>query len=214
MKLLIILILMIIVTSCTSLVYSPSINMPDKIQKDTTNIIAGYESLPSTGQFIDKGLIVAVQHSYSDRFCMQVKYWSDLIPYSNDNNYLHGASINTYYLLNDTNSSYKLYLAPTVGMSLKDNSINMGVIGSYFGMQTPDIYFFKPYAAVGFMYGRTNLQNNQYYGLGAITNIGTNINIYKNIGLNMEYSFTFVYDGFLNSAFGYGTPTISFKYGF
>lgn len=214
MKIIIVLIIMIIVTSCTSLVYSPSINLPEKIKKDETKIIAGYESLPSTSEYIDNGLIAAVQHSYSDRFCMQVKYWSDFNTYSNDKNYLHGASINSYFLLNDTNSSYKLYLVPTVGISLKDNIINMGVIGSYLGIQTPQFYFLKPYAALGFLYGRTDLDINRYFGFGAITNIGTNIHIYKNLNLNIEYSLTFVYDGFWKSAFGYGTPTIIFNYGF
>lgn len=203
----------IITIACTSLVYSPSINLPDKIRKDETKIVAAYESLPSTSNSIDKGMIVALQHSYSDNICMQLKYWTDFDSYGSEKDYLHGASITSYISLNDTNSPYKFYLAPTIGMSLNENRIQMGTIGSWLAVQTPSFYFFEPYAAIGFIYANTNVKSKVAYGFGIMSNLGTHIKLYKNLRLNIEYSFPIKIDMYFKTGTLFVTPTIGFSYG-
>ncbi|MGA2297509.1 MAG: hypothetical protein ABSG15_08185 [FCB group bacterium] len=206
-----------IIISCSSLVYSPSINLPDKIQKDETKLSAAYEYLPFTlktdaGRYFDNGIVVSLQHSYSDRFCMQVKYWTDVNTYGVGDTYKHGASIISYIRLNAPNAAYKFYLAPTIGMSLEDNRIQMGTLGSWLAVQCPQVTFLEPYAAAGFIYGNTDLKNN-YWGFGIMANLGTYIPVYNKLKLNIELSSPTLFNMTKSITTIYLTPTIGFYWG-
>ncbi len=204
--------------SCSSLVYSPSINLPDKIQNNETKISAAYERLPLTNENEDKelssnGAFISLQHSFFDYFCIQIKYWSDLNTFSSENEYKHGLSITGYLLLNDSTADYRFYLVPTIGTSLLNKDIKMGTIGSWIALQTPSFSIFKPYAAAGFLYGNTNVKR-KHYGFGILANIGTNINIYRQLNLSIEFSVPTLINMETNAVTTYFAPTIGFTYSF
>lgn len=205
--------LAIIISSCKNLAYSPSINLPEKMQKGKTEIMAGYECLPTTNSSLDDGIVVAIKHSFTDYICLQAKYWADLVPYSDDKDYLHGASLTSYFLLSSSEASFKFYLSPTMGMAMNGNKIEMGVFGGYIGMQFPNWLFLKPYASVGLLYGRTDSNDPKYYGYGAVLNIGTNIQLYKELNLCLEYSLVAIMNKVSKLNHSSGTPTIAFSYG-
>ncbi|MBM2814038.1 MAG: hypothetical protein HW421_800 [Ignavibacteria bacterium] len=217
LKILLVIISVAITFSCASLTYSPSLNLPDKIQKDETKVAAAYELLPLTndnedGDDIVHGMFVSIQHSYSSRFCMQAKYWAEINSFKAGKDYNHGAALTSYILLNDTNAVNKFYLAPTIGMSLIENKIDMGTIGSWIAMQTQKYSVFEPYAALGIIYGNTNFDRNEW-GLGLIPNVGTNISIFNNLMLNIEISFPQLINSDFEFVRYYFCPTVGFSYG-
>ncbi|MFH1051259.1 MAG: hypothetical protein V1779_10080 [bacterium] len=203
----------VFLVSCTG-VYSPSINLPDKITKNETKIFAAFEILPSLANRTDEGLVLAVQHSFSNNVAVQLKYWSDINSYDTEDGYLHGFSLISYILLSDTNSNFRFYAVPTIGMSLVGNEIELGTIGSWIAVQTPNLYFFKPYFSIGFLAGSTDLNSSDSWGFAIMTNVGTNIQLYDKLMLNFEMSFPLKYDFYWEDLVLFYTPTIGISYKF
>lgn len=204
-----------LVASCKTLVYSPSVNLPDKIDKGETKIFAAYEALPdnqNTPIFNNNGVIFGIQHSFTNNYCLSLKYWSDINSLGGNKYYLHGASLTNYFLLNDKNSDFKYYIIPTIGMAMRDNEVQLGVIGSWIGIQSPIISIFKPYLTAGFMYGNYDYYNNGY-GFGIPVNIGTTVNVYSNINLFFELSVGSMFDSKFYWQETAATPTIGFSLG-
>lgn len=219
----------VLISSCQSLVYSPSINLPDEIKKDNTNLIAAYERLPLTSSDeenndMNNGFMTALQHSFTNRFMLQVKYWADANSMNLGIKFKHGLSLNGFILLNDSNSSYKFYLSPLMAAAFEENITMMGVIGTSVSVQTPKFYVFEPFLSVGMFYGSTfynqnyNLDSRYYYGNNAgiaiISNAGAYIPLYGNLKLYLELSFPAVYYSEFTTWATFLVPSIGFKYGF
>lgn len=218
-----------ILSSCQSLVYSPSINLPDRIEKDKTNLILAYETLPLTvedekGNNLNEGFIALIQHSFSNRFLLQGKYWADINSMNQSILFKHGISLNATIRLNDTNASYKLYLLPSIGTSLEENSLMMGVFGLSTALQTPKFSVLEPFVALGVLYGNTFYsqnykQGNRLYfgrndGIAIIPNAGTYINLYGRMKLYIELSAPMLYNLEFSDWATYLVPTVGFKFGF
>jgi hypothetical protein len=196
------------------LVYSPSLNLPDNIQKDETTLLVAYEKLPSTGEFVDDGIIVSLQQSFSDYFNLQIKYWTDLNTYKTDVDYLHGASLTAYFMLSDTTDTYKFIVAPTVGASMRENEFEMLVVGSWIAIKTPEIWVLKPYFGLGLVYANTNFNSSDQYGFGLLSNIGFNIPLSSKIKFNFEFSFPLKIDMYWQTAYLFYTPTVGLSFSF
>lgn len=199
--------------SCTSMVYSPSINLPDKIQKNDTRITGAYEGLASVAHFIDNGIIISIQHSFSDSVSLQLKYWSDIDTYHNQKKYLHGASLTTYILIGDSNSTYKSYFAPTFGMAFNKDALQMWTIGGWYAVQTPPLYFLKPYGAIGLIFGSEDYKRDSHVGFGLVLNLGSNIKIYRNLKFNIELTGSMVIAEGAELPGFFFSPTFGFSYG-
>ena len=204
----------LLITSCTSLVYSPSINLPEKIHKDETSVIGAFERMPATNYSEENGAIVAIQHSFSDKLCIQFKYWAAFNVFKTNQDYLHGASLTAYYLLSDSNSAYKLFFSPNIGASLINNAFEFGAIGANLALQTPGLWILKPFGAIGLVYGKENFNREGYWGIGVLANLGADIKIFKKINAKIEFAFPTIYNKLDNEwTFYYLLPTIGFSYG-
>ncbi|MBX3042420.1 MAG: hypothetical protein KIT33_07100 [Candidatus Kapabacteria bacterium] len=213
--------------SCQSLVYSPSINLPDKIQKDETTLMLAYERLPLTyydeaKNLSNDGFMMSLQHSFSDKFALQSKYFASINSMKNDIRFKHGASISGYFLLSQPSSDYKYYIVPTFGMSLEENEIMLGTGGVWIAMQVPELYFIEPYFALGVLYGNTfysqsysqgfRQYNTNNDGIAIVPNIGTYIALTSRIKLNIEITLPFFSNFDYSDA--YFVPTLGFRYKF
>jgi hypothetical protein len=219
----------LLMSSCQSLVYSPSINLPDEIKKDNTNLIAAYERLPLTSSDEEKndmnnGFMTALQHSFTNSFMLQAKYWADVKSMNDGLKFKHGLSLNGFIRLNDANASYKFYLSPLVAAAFEENVTLMGVIGASASVQTPKFFVLEPFLSVGMYYGSTyynqNHNNGFRYlygkndGFAILSNAGTYIPLFGNLKLYLELSFPAVYYSDFATWETFLVPTIGFKYGF
>ncbi|MCO5249795.1 MAG: hypothetical protein M9949_00045 [Candidatus Kapabacteria bacterium] len=211
----------VLISSCQSLVYSPSINLPDEIKKDNTNLIAAYERLPLTSSDEEKndmnnGFMAALQHSFTNSFMLQAKYWADVNSMNDGLKFKHGLSLNAFIRLNDSNSPYKFYLSPLVAAAFEENVTLMGVFGASASVQTPKFYVFEPFLSVGMFYGSSynKYYHGNYDGIAIIPNAGAYIPLYGNLKLYLELSFPAVYYSDFATWETFLVPTIGFKYGF
>ena len=193
--------LLIVLTSCSSsMVYSPSINLPNEIlKKNEFDFHGGFEAMPETrpeklsgGDQTTLGIHGQVGYGYNDKFNMSIKGWMDLGDRENEIRY--GISLNSQFV-KAINDKKKIIVLPRVGASF-------GGIGIGYGLSNSFIFHHAInqkvgyYAGVGGAWGYESLHNQTNdngerkvpMGFGILGNFGLSWEIQSGIRLNFEVS--------------------------
>jgi hypothetical protein len=207
----------LLLSSCTSLVYSPSITLPMDKEAGDGEVSLAYETLPETDPMnkeknYTNGIVATANYTFTSVFNMQAKYWSDLNSMTSDGGaYRQGFSFTGYFLLNDRDNLINYYIAPTFGVAIDGDNANGKALGTWFAAEFPDLWLIKPYVAVGFAYGWYDSEENGY---GLLSNIGGVVPIYESLGLRLELSGVYQVNQAIDESNYIATPYLGVVYGF
>lgn len=203
MKNIIIILLIGLLTSCSkSLVYSPSINLPNQpLKEKEIDIQGGVELLPETrpeelqGNLTTFGMSGQLSYGFTEKFNLSVKGWGDLE--GRESTIRSGYSLNGQFIKPlDENEDNRIIFLPRIGIALNGNDIagyGLGVSAIYQQTINEKLSW---YGGAGLFWGfrylekELNLNNEEKMpaGFGVIGNVGIGWQLSNNIRLNCEIS--------------------------
>lgn len=214
-----------LISSCSSsLVYSPSINLPNQpLKEKEIDLIGGFELLPETrqkaiqGNPTTMGLNGQVSYGFSDKFNMSLKGWLDIENRLNSTR--SGFALNGQFI-NQISSDSRTILLPRIGIALGGNTISGYGFGASFIYQKNFIQNFSWYGGIGFLWGFKNLEKevnslnerNLPMGIGIIGNLGLSWQFYNKLRLNLELSPVYQVNIFDKNSQLLLSPSISIGY--
>jgi hypothetical protein len=191
MKIIYIVILTLLFSCTSSLVYSPSVGVSNKkIDKGDVNLQASYELLPETrpDKVDDKysnGMNLGLSYGFTDNASLKLRGWNDMVKYPND--FRHGYSAGLMLDYTENGNGWLIY--PRAGILFDDNSVDGGGISfnSLYKMQVNKTL--SLYGGMGLVLGWRDISNKvekKQYGYGLLLNLGSSYDIYKGLGINFE----------------------------
>lgn len=195
----------LVLAGCNSVVYSPSIMAPAQpLQKEQGALGISADALPTTGGSVQGGSNVMVRYAFSNRLTLQARSWATWNALQNLT--ISGASVEGFYMLNDTSASWRLGLIPRASVMLRGRSIDGRAASLSAIAWTPQVFFFKPYVALGGGIGdvvntsaTTEIGTQYDWGYAILGNLGVNVELSSAFSLNAELS------GILQVNPGYGS---------
>lgn len=188
-------ILALCVTSCTSsLVYSPTINLPtEPLKQHQVEANGGILYLPETrphraDRNMSFGFDGLLRYGLTDRVSLQAKGWRALKDLRGDSR--SGFSLGSLVTLSAPSSTWQYGLIGQGGFVLWNSDIEGG--GGSLSVVTwaPQFHSMKPYAGLGFIVGRRNSNSGNSdsfeWGWAITNNLGLNTTFSKHFGLNIE----------------------------
>ncbi|MBS1537315.1 MAG: hypothetical protein JST20_06165 [Bacteroidetes bacterium] len=183
-----------LISGCTSLVYSPSLQLPiQPLQKEQVQAGVGMVLLPETRpspaeQKTAFGVEGFVRYGFSDKFSMQIRYWNDVHSAGDANR--AGFSFSGTHLLGDTNSKTRFGLTIGSGMLLNNYTLEplgVSVVGSVWLPEMSNNL--RPYCSVGILTGFHVSSTVKEWGAGLLLQGGLAWKLIKIWTLNFEGSF-------------------------
>lgn len=209
-----------------SVVYSPSINLPNKIlAKNEIDVQAGIELLPEArpevlmGNQTTLGINGQLSYGFGDKFNLSVKSWADIE--GRENVVRSGFSLNAQFIKNIDEQS-RLILLPRFGIALNAADIVGYGLGSsvlyHRTLKEKLSWYGGVGAAWGFRYLEKDLDaemNEELpMGLGLIGNLGIGWELATNFRLNAELNPIYQINTFENNSQFLVSPTIGLGYTF
>lgn len=222
-----ILIAAVLITGCSSsLVFSPSVNLPvTTLKKGEFDVQASAEFFPETrpdnvGSKTSIGGHLLLGYGLSDKHSIHGKGWLDF-----DNKGMYatrsGFSINMVNQLWQFNTRTKLLLLPKIGMVL-DGKHRGG-----YGAELPVILHYhyqkniSVYSGFGFIYGLVDFEKKEIHnrselqsGFGITHHLGTSIFLYRKLRLNAELTTLYQNNNFEDRSHLIFSPTIGIGFTF
>ncbi len=201
----------------SSLVYSPSLNLPPQpLQYNDGQAIAGYSSLAETrpdrvNQNTSPGEEFLFRFGISNHVSLQIKAWKD-ISEDDDKNQRNGLSIGSLIALNDSMNTLRFGLMPMVGVVFDISKIEGG--GGYcpFIIWLPHYKWIYPSIAFGPIVGIRDIvtePDKKQWGWGIISNFGIGFRIVTVVHLNAEISYIIQNDEINHLSYSFFSPSVS-----
>jgi hypothetical protein len=177
----------------SSLVYSPSMQLPiQPLKKEQGQTGFGMVMLPQTrpaaiGQKTSIGAEGFLRYGFSNKFSLQTRYWHDL----ESNTNVYGASISGTYIFDDSNSTTRFGLTCTAA-ALFNGSSAEGKGGAVIGsVWLPELSStIRPYCSLGTIIGFNSLSGTRKsWGMGLLMQSGLAWKVSPVWTLNLEGSF-------------------------
>ncbi|MEE9442731.1 MAG: hypothetical protein V3V99_08695 [candidate division Zixibacteria bacterium] len=178
---------------CTSsLVYSPTINLPVRpMTQKQAQFLGGVGYFPETRPEVTKektafGGEATFRMALCDHYSLQFKGWKDLSENRRDDRF--GFSFGTMAIVKNS-PNYKLSISPTAALVFGDGSLEGGGAGMPFSFWFTKFNSVNLYASVNPVFGvRAQVREKREWGWGIITNIGTSILVKNHLTINLELS--------------------------
>lgn len=128
---------MLLVASCSSQVYSPSLNLTTNTLKEKQlDFHGGVEMMPETipeeiGSKTTVGLNGHISYGFNDKFNLTAKGWTNINGISDE--FRHGYSL-TAQIIKNTSNKGKIIIMPSIGKALN------AIIITGYGIQTAVVY--------------------------------------------------------------------------
>ena len=217
------LVIVLLISSCSSQVYSPSLNLTTKpLKEKEIDIHGGVEMLPETlpediGSNSTLGLNWHLAYGFSDNFNLTVKGWN-IVDHLGEG-MRHGQSLSAQFIKNTSNQG-TIILIPKVGISIADRII------SGYGFETAVVYQKKIsnnlswHGGSGVLWGFSTLgkdynDQNQYrtpMGIGAIGYLGMGWQVSDQFRINAEANPIYQINSFDKISNFIISPTIGLGY--
>lgn len=214
-----------ILTSCSnSLVYSPSINLPNKpLKEKEIDLQGGLELLAETrpeelqGNQTTLGLGGQLSYGFSNKFNLSLKGWADIE--GRENSIRSGYALNGQFIkLIDEES--RIITIPRLGIVLDGNEISGYGIGTSILYQKSISKIFSWYGGVGLLWGFRDLDKEKNYndkeklpmGFGILGNLGIGCQLLNTIRLNLEINPIYQINTFDENSQMLFSPTIGIGY--
>lgn len=225
MKYIVPIFIVLLLASCSkSLVYSPSINLPNEpLKEKEIDFQGGAELLPEArpeeleGNQTTFGINGQLSYGFTDNFSLSFKGWADIE--GREGWFRSGYSLNAQFSM-PINENSRFLIIPRIGMALHDDDISGYGIGTTVLYQQALSKNFSWYGGLGLIWGFHHLeyetnQNNERripMGFGIVGNLGIGWQLTKNIRLNFELSPIYQINGFDENEQMLLSPTIGVGY--
>jgi hypothetical protein len=167
-----------IFVGCSSIVYSPTIDLPARpLKKGQGQFVYGVGMLAETrpketGKKLDLGHEIFVRYGFGENFSFQEKVWADISEI--ENKWRGGISASGIFVLNDSTSKFRFGVMPTLAFLFDGKPVEGGGGAVPIILWFPRIETFHFYTAMGPAIGLRDAigKKKPQWGWGIVTNVG------------------------------------------
>jgi len=211
-KLIVIGLMCFTISSCSSLIYSPSIGLPvNPLKKGDVDIQGAFELFPETApnevmKKTTSGASLQIGYGFSDKNSLNLKGWI-----SSTGEGRGGISLHLISQLKKFESA-RLYIIPKIGVAL--SAFSSGI-----GFELPLVYQysfnsdFSAFGGFGAVYG-AETSDSELWGWGVTSHLGVGIKLSENLRLHTELTGVYQNNQFDDVSHFIISPTIGLGYTF